>query len=105
LIAKSISFIPQKKFPTLLGVGSGGLSYDFYLPQHNLLIEYRGEQHEKSIDFKGGDKKYAQERFEIQKEHDKRKRQYAENNTIKLLEIWYYDFDKIEDILSEYTVK
>jgi len=34
-------------------------------------------------------------------EHDKRKRDYAEVNGYKLLEIWYYDYDRIEEILNK----
>lgn len=37
----------------------------------------------------------------IQDEHDKRKRNYAKEHNINLLEIWYYDIDNIEDILLE----
>lgn len=37
--------------------------------------------------------------FERQLEHDKRKREYAKQHNIKLLEIWYYDIDNIENIL------
>ena len=91
---------PQKTFNGLIGLKNGLLSYDFYLPNYNLLIEYQGLQHEKPVDFKGKGKKYAEEQFKIQKEHDRRKHQYAKDNNIKLLEIWYYDFDKIEDILE-----
>lgn len=94
-------YIQQKEFYGLIGLGNGLLSYDFYLPQYNLLIEYQGEQHEKPIDFYGFGKEYAQKQFEIQQEHDKRKCEYAKNNNIKLLEIWYYEFDKIEEILNK----
>lgn len=91
-----IHTIPQKRFSELIGVGEGLLSYDFYLPDYNLIIEYQGGQHERSIDFFGGE-----EQFVKQQEHDKRKREYAEQNNIKLLEIWYYDFDNIETILEK----
>ena len=37
----------------------------------------------------------------MQQEHDKRKRQYAKDHNIKLIEIWYWDFDKIESILEK----
>ena len=37
-----------------------------------------------------------------QKEQDKRKREYAALHNIPLLEIWYYDIDKIDDILDDY---
>ena len=47
-------------------------------------------------------KRKTQEEFEIQKEHDRRKREYAKSHGIDLLEIWYWDFDNIEDILYNY---
>ena len=94
-------YIPQKTFKGLIGVGNGLLSYDFYLPKYNLLIEFQGKQHEKPVDFAGKGKEWAEKQFEQQKEHDKRKREYAEENKIKLLEIWYKDFDNIETILEK----
>ena len=39
-------------------------------------------------------------KFARQQEHDRRKREYAKQNNIDLLEIWYWDYDNIEDILS-----
>jgi hypothetical protein len=97
LIKNNIYKIPQKEFDGLLGLGSKNLSYDFCLPQYNLLIEYQGEQHEKYI--KGFHK--SEKDFKKQIEHDRRKKEYAEKNNIKLLEIWYYDFDNIEMILDK----
>lgn len=92
----NIVYISQKSFANLNGIGGKPLSYDFYLPQYNLLIEFQGEQHERPVEHFGG-----QKQFETQQEHDKRKREYAENNNINLLEIWYYDIDNIESILLE----
>ena len=43
----------------------------------------------------------TEEQFLKQQEHDRRKREYALNNDIQLLEIWYYDFNNIEDILNK----
>lgn len=100
LMSNKIYYIQQKTFDNLIGVGNGKLSYDFYLPEYNLLIEFQGKQHETSCEFFGG-----KEQFEIQKEHDRRKREYAKNNNIKLLEIWYFDFDNIKSILSNYLIK
>ncbi len=91
----NIFFIPQKEFDGLLGLGDGNLSYDFYLPNYNLLIEYQGEQHEKYVP--GLHK--SKNKFKQQQEHDKRKKEYALKHNINLLEIWYYDFDNIEEIL------
>jgi hypothetical protein len=97
----NIYHICQKEFPNLLGLGNGQLSYDFYLSNYNLLIEYQGLQHEKYC--KGLHK--SKEAFSIQQEHDIRKREYAQNNNINLLEIWYYDFENIEKILDKYLIK
>jgi len=94
---QSINYIPQKEFDGLLGLGNGNLSYDFYLPDYNLLIEYQGQQHEHYI--KGLHLNKAA--FKQQQEHDKRKKDYANIHNIKLLEIWYYDFDNIKQILNE----
>ena len=91
----NIVYNSQMKFDSLVGVGGKSLTYDFYLPNNNLLIECQGKQHEKPIEIFGGE-----EQFKIQQEHDRRKREYAEKNGYRLLEIWYYDYDKIEEILS-----
>nr|DAF82518.1 MAG TPA: restriction enzyme [Caudoviricetes sp.] len=90
----NIDYKTQIKYEGLLGLGNGNLSYDFYLPNYNLLIECQGEQHE------SWQKTWiTKEDFERQLEHDKRKRNYAKENNIRLLEIWYYDIDNIEEIL------
>lgn len=96
LTSNKINHFPQKKFVELRGQNGGWLSYDFYLPEYNLLIEYQGEQHEMYID--GFHK--TEKDFEKQLEHDRRKREYARRNNINLLEIWYWDFYKIEEILD-----
>jgi hypothetical protein len=88
-------YIPQKRFNNLLGLGNGQLSYDFYLPSYNFLIEYQGEYHESQ------QKHVSKKKFETQLEHDRRKREYAKDNNIKLLEIWYWDYENIEDILNK----
>lgn len=85
----------QKTFPGLVGVRGGLLSYDFYLCDRNILIEYQGEFHDGTA---YGNDCY---KFQRQKEHDKRKKCYAEKNGMKLVEIWYWDFENINDILSE----
>ena len=91
----SIDFEQQKKYDNLYG-NKRQLSYDFYLPKYNMLIEYQGEQHDRAIDYFGGEKQ-----FRKQKEYDKLKKEYAENNNIKLLIIWYYDYNNIEDIINK----
>lgn len=92
----NIKYIPQKSYKGLIGENQGNLSYDFYLPQYNTLIECQGEQHEKWIE--GW---ITKEGFKRQLEHDRRKKQYAIDHNINFLEIWYYDIDNIEEILTK----
>jgi very-short-patch-repair endonuclease len=94
LKSNNINFTTQVKFDGLLGVGSRQLSYDFYIPHFNLLIEVQGKQHERPIDYFGGE-----EQFVIQQEHDKRKKDYAKEHNIELLEIWYWDYKNINNII------
>ena len=89
-----IAYTPQKKYDGLTGVNGGLLSFDFYLPTYNLLIEYQGEFHNHT------DRLRSEDEFKKQQIHDERKRQYAQLYNIELLEIWYYDFDSIGEILT-----
>ena len=100
LVSKNINFIQQQTFDKLIGVGGRKLSYDFYLPKFNVLIEYNGIQHYEPVEYFGGERQ-----FKIQQEHDKRKRKYAEDNKIKLIEISYLDIDNIEIILESQLFK
>ena len=78
----NIKYIPQKKFHDLKD--KTYLSYDFYLPNYGILIEYQGIQHYKEKEFFGGKKQ-----FEKQQYHDNLKREYAKENGYKLLELKY----------------
>ena len=95
-----ISFNVQQKFSNLLGTGSGQLSYDFSIPNEKygyVLIEYNGIQHYEANDYFGGE-----EKFKIQKEHDKRKRDYAKKHGYKLITVKYtYDtYESVEEYLN-----
>ena len=101
----NVNFDSQKSFDGLIGVGNKPLTYDFYLPDENILIEFQGEQHEHPVTFGGRSKSEAVSDYEKQQEHDKRKRDYAFFHSINLLEIWYYDMDNIEQILNDKLYK
>lgn len=92
----NIMYSYSAKFDNLLGIGGRQLSYDFYLPKYNLVIECQGTQHERPIEYFGGIKKFI-----IQKIHDTRKRKYAHDYNVNLLEIWYYESTKIDKILEQ----
>lgn len=77
LLENNIIFEEQKRFKELIKA-----PFDFYLPEKNLLIEYNGIQHYKSVEYFGG-----KERLIKQQKTDKLKRQFAKENNIKLLTI------------------
>ena len=71
------------------------LPFDFYFPELEKMCEYNGSQHYEPHDYFGGES-----RFKIQQKHDQIKRDYCKENDIKLIEIPYWDFDNIEEILT-----
>lgn len=73
------------------------LSYDFYLPDYNLLIEYNGIQHYSFTPFLHE----TEFDFHKQKHHDWLKRKYAREHKIQLLAIPYWEFKNINNILKE----
>ena len=92
---KNIKYISQKKYNNLMDIEQ--LSYDFYVKDKNLLIEYNGEQHYKFNKFFHKDLHC----FHKQLHHDWLKRKYARDNKINLLIISYLDFNNIENILKK----
>ena len=100
LTIKNIEYEYQKRFNDCCGVGNKPLSYDFYLPNQNLLIECQGQQHYYPVNVYGGEKHFA-----IQQEHDCRKREYAIQNGYTLLEIPYTDYNRINEVLDEYLLQ
>ena len=90
----NINFINDEEyFEGLNGIGGKPLRPDFILPDHKIWIEYDGEFHYKKM--------YDNDSYEILKEHDKRKNEYAKQHGWKLIRIPYYDFDNIEGILKK----
>lgn len=86
LINRSIKHEQNKRFSSCRNVLT--LSFDFYLPEKNLLIELDGIQHFSPIKRFGG-----YERFELQKKLDSIKNQWCLENKIELVR-----FSKIEEI-------
>lgn len=89
-----IVYVHQKRFPDCKYKNT--LRFDFYLPEQNLAIEYQGELHVMPVEFFGGIEKY-----EDQKARDEVKRKYCQNKGINFLEIFYWDFENVENILEE----
>ena len=95
----NIKYISQYKFKDLLGDYSQ-LKFDYYLPEYNILIEYQGQQHYYSSEFFGGEKK-----FQLQQKYDNLKREYCKNNGYNLIEIPYWDYEKLDEKYIENILK
>lgn len=96
---QNIDYVKDYFFSDLIGVGGGTLFYDYAVIKNNkiyMLIECQGEQHYKPVNHYGGE-----DTFIRQQEHDNRKRNYAKEHNIPLLEIPYWESENIENILSE----
>ena len=89
LSKNNIKFYPEYKFDW-----SENRRYDFYLPDYNLVIEYMGVQHYKTI-------KFFQKTLEEQQEIDEWKKKKALLNGLQYFSISYLDYENIENILAQ----
>ncbi len=97
---KNISYISQYRFDDCKN--KKPLPFDFYLTNHDILIEYQGIQHYKEVNNSFfGDEIKLKDRQRL----DKIKSDYCKNNGINLLVIPYWDYDNIETILTERLIK
>lgn len=88
----NIKFESQKRFDDCRDKYT--LPFDFYLPDYNLIVEIMGEQHERPVEYFGGE-----EAFIKCVAHDKIKRNYLKSNNIDILDVWYYEFDNMENLI------
>lgn len=93
----NINYEYQKTFDDLKDVQP--LSYDFYVPNQDILIEYQGRQHYESVDIFGGERQ-----FKVRQKHDKMKSDYAKANGYNLIAIPYTEdtFLKIKKYLIKH---
>ncbi len=83
LIKNNVKFEQQKKFQDCRYKRL--LSFDFFLPDRNLLIEYNGIQHYRNVPLL----KYSKDEFEDIQIRDKIKKKYVKEKELKLLTIPY----------------
>jgi len=88
----NIDFIREHSFEDCRNIMP--LPFDFYLPENEIFIEFNGNEHYESIKFFGGDEKFKQRQI-----NDNIKREYCKDK--KLIEIPYWEFDNIEEILKK----
>jgi very-short-patch-repair endonuclease len=98
LESKNIKFEEQKRFNSCKNKVE--LPFDFYILNLNILIEYDGPQHFKSVDWFGG-----LSGLEGHKKRDKIKTKWSKDNGYILLRIKYTKINKIPDILEEVFCK
>lgn len=90
---KNVNFVRQKRFNECRNIIP--LSFDFYLPDHKICVEFNGIQHYKPITIFDGDNGLAET-----KKRDKIKIKYCQDNNIELIIISYKNFNKIKEILN-----
>lgn len=89
LSKNNIKYIKEKTFDEC--INKRKLPFDFYIEDKNLLIEYDGALHFKSVNFFGGE-----EGLRYRQLNDQIKNEFARNNNIKLIRISYNeDINKI----------
>ncbi len=79
----NIKYETQKVFP------DSSLSFDFYLPEYNCVIECDGAQHFRAFNDWQSDTKLQETR-----NRDKQKDNYCSTHNIKLIRIPFWDHDK-----------
>lgn len=94
LVENGIKYKKEKTFPKC--VYKSKLRYDFYIEDFNLLIEFDGAQHYRSVKYFGGDKQLRENKI-----RDEIKTNFAKKNNIELLRIPYWEYDNIENILNK----
>lgn len=95
LTKNRLEFEEQKKFPDLKYIAN--LRCDFYLPLHNLVIEYNGIQHYEALEIFGG-----LSGLESTIKRDNAKRKFLKESNISILEIPYFIKD-IEALILDWV--
>lgn len=91
-----IKFVHNKcVFDWLVTKKGAKMKPDFYLPEYNLVIEFNGIQHYESVEYFGGIETLTETQ-----ERDKIKKGILLEHQINTFEIPYWEFENIEDILS-----
>jgi hypothetical protein len=101
LVENKIYFKHYHNYSDLRGPSNRLLTFDFYVPYKNLLVEFDGEQHYKITSFGSASKKDSIEKFRNLMRNDSLKNQYCIKNNIPLLRIPYFEIKNIPEILTD----
>jgi len=96
----NVAYIPEHTFDDCRG-DTMALRFDFYIPSHNTIIEYDGEQHFKPVRFhtKMSEEMARQLLTETQR-RDSIKDEYAARNGIRMVRIPYTEQQNITSIIK-----
>lgn len=91
----NIEFKTQYRIDNESDISTNRIFYtDFYLKEHNIVIEFNGKQHYAPSERFGGE-----EQFKKQQLRDEALRRTLKKNNIRLLEIPYTEYKNIKSIL------
>ena len=106
LSSREIANHPQWNFSRACKNPATGrpLTFDFYLPDYNLCIEFDGIQHSRPFSFSSDQSTETKLRnFKSTSHRDQVKNQFCVDNGIHLVRISHTDVDNIEQILTSIT--
>lgn len=86
----NINYVREKTFDNCKGIRNK-LPFDFYLPDHNMCIEFDGKQHFVPTNFYGCSDKLSLKSFNELKINDKIKNKFCQLNNIILIRISYVE--------------
>jgi hypothetical protein len=108
LLQMMIDFIHDSSHVPLTEFCSIALRFDFLIlisGYRPLVIEFNGQQHYTPVTWGKISQERAQDKFEIQQNHDQLKRDFCKEYNYDLLEIHYKDLNNIWDIVYDYMVE
>jgi len=107
LKTNNIEFESEKRFSDCRNIRP--LPFDFYLLDHNVLIEFDGKQHFKPFWFGHFTTPDFRTKMKLQftkiQYHDSIKNDYCLNKNIELIRIPYWELENINDILRDKLIK
>lgn len=93
----NINYKKEKIFNKCRSLKNYPLRFDFYLIDHNIIIEFQGIHHFKPVN-NGYRAKRVHNKTVL---HDSIKRKFCKDYNIVLIEINYWDINNIYDVLIE----
>jgi len=100
LINNNFIYESEKWFDDCRGI-TRPLPFDFWVTSKNILIEFQGEQHYSPVNFRGSKSvEECEDSYKLLQQYDQIKRDYCLNNSIRLIEIPYWDIKNIDTILT-----